>query len=72
MKKAVLLASIVALPILFASCKKDYDCVCTITSAGKTTTSTYVLGRLHKKDAVAACDQKKVGIIGYNATCKLN
>ena len=50
MKKITLLAAVV-IAASFASCKKNYTCVCTYTSAGTTETYTYDLGKIKKKDA---------------------
>jgi hypothetical protein len=55
MKKITLLAAVV-IAASFASCKKDYTCVCTVTSGGVSTNYTYDLGKIKKKDAKSSCD----------------
>ena len=42
------------------SCKKDYTCKCTTTSAGVTSDSTFVVTKTNvtKSDAEAACNKK--------------
>jgi hypothetical protein len=54
MKKVLLVA--VAGMFVLASCKKDYNCECTINFLGTSTTQTTVLKDVKKKDATAACD----------------
>lgn len=55
MKKITLLAAVV-IAASFASCKKNYTCVCTYTSGGTTETYTYDLGKIKKKDAKDNCN----------------
>lgn len=54
MKKITLLA-VAALAISFASCKKDYKCVCTSTTSGITIETT-TTAKSTKKSATAWCD----------------
>jgi len=54
MKKITLLA-VAALAISFASCKKDYKCVCT-TSSGSTTVESTSTAKTSKKSATAWCE----------------
>jgi len=45
------------LPVLFASCKKDFVCTCTSTNAlGGTSTQTYPLTNQSRPDAVENCE----------------
>jgi hypothetical protein len=55
MKKITLLAAVIV-AASFASCKKNYTCVCTDTYNGTTETYTYDLGKIKKKDAKSKCD----------------
>lgn len=56
MKKGMLLVGAVV-AITFASCKKDYSCVCTFKDgAGTSATYTYEMGKVKKKDAKDACN----------------
>jgi hypothetical protein len=51
--------------MIFASCKKDYTCKCTVTISGtangipfsESADSTIALGKMKKKDAKSKCDQ---------------
>jgi hypothetical protein len=69
MKKITLLASVV-IAASFASCKKDYTCVCTYTYAGTTETYTYDLGKIKKKDAKASCDAAGSLWVSAGGTCE--
>ena len=56
MKKGMLLVGAVV-AITFASCKKDYNCVCTYKDGnGASATYTYDMGKVKKKDAKDACN----------------
>lgn len=69
MKKITLLAAVIV-AASFASCKKDYTCVCTFTDAGTTSTYTYDLGKIKKKDAKASCDAAGAAWVTLGASCE--
>jgi len=54
MKKSIFILGVLA-SVVFVSCKKDYTCTCTYTSAGTTLTSTSTINA-KKKDAKEACE----------------
>jgi hypothetical protein len=74
MKKITLLAAVV-IAASFASCKKDYTCVCTTsdTSNGYAASYTFDLGKIKKKDAKANCDAagSTWSSIGYSCEAKV-
>jgi len=55
MKKVILFASVAALALSFASCKKDYTCTCTATAGGISSSASTTLNAT-KKDAKDACE----------------
>ncbi len=65
MKKITLLAAVV-IAASFASCKKDYTCVCTSNSVSYT----YDLGKIKKKDAKASCDAAGASWISIGGSCE--
>ena len=67
MKKITLLAAVIV-AASFASCKKNYTCVCTY--AGTTGTYTYDLGKIKKKDAKSSCDAAGSLWISAGGTCE--
>ncbi|MES2515878.1 MAG: hypothetical protein V4580_17115 [Bacteroidota bacterium] len=69
MKKITLLAAVV-IAASFASCKKDYTCVCTGTNNGVSGSYTYDLGKIKKKDAKASCESAGAAWIAYGYTCE--
>lgn len=69
MKKITLLAAVV-IAASFASCKKNYTCVCTYTYAGTTETYTYDLGKIKKKDAKSSCDAAGSLWVSAGGTCE--
>lgn len=56
----------VALLALFASCKKDYTCECTVDTGGVVTTASGKTGKMSKKDAKAKCNEgdKEYDLLG--------
>ena len=72
MKKITLLAAVV-IAASFASCKKDYTCVCTGTSSVYNSSYTFDLGKIKKKDAKASCDAagSSWSSIGYTCEAKV-
>ena len=74
MKKIILLAAVIS-AATFASCKKDYTCVCAKSNpaSGFSGTYTYDLGKIKKKDAQASCDAagSQWATIGYSCEAKL-
>jgi hypothetical protein len=66
MKKITLLAAVV-IAASFASCKKDYNCVCTASGG---TTTTYDLGKIKKKDAKASCESVGSLWIAAGGSCE--
>lgn len=66
MKKITLLA-VAALAISFASCKKDYKCVCTSTS-GSVTVENTITAKTSKKSATAWCEAAPKNITTVNGT----
>lgn len=73
MKKITLLA-VVAIAASFASCKKDYTCVCTVPSSSSSafagTSYTYDLGKIKKKDAKSSCEAAGSQWINIGGTCE--
>lgn len=55
------IAPILAIAFVAAlvSCKKDYNCKCTVTAQGVSGDTTFSLGKVKKKDAEAKCDAFK-------------
>ena len=72
MKKIVTIAAVALLgTIVLPSCKKDYTCVCTVSSGGTSISNEYSLGKQTKKDAKNACEQKATSSNGVTAKCEL-
>ncbi len=73
MKKITLLAAVV-IAASFASCKKDYTCVCTVPASSSSyyagTSYTYDLGKIKKKDAKASCEAAGATWINLGGTCE--
>ena len=67
MKKVLLIAAVAGLSMV--SCKKDYTCTCTVTDNGQTTTYTYQLKDVKKKDAKASCNNAGAAWISIGGTC---
>ncbi|MES2762169.1 MAG: hypothetical protein V4677_08180, partial [Bacteroidota bacterium] len=60
--------------IFFASCKKDYTCVCTVPSNSSSAYAgmsyTYDLGKIKKKDAKNSCEAAGSQWITLGGTCE--
>ena len=71
MKKITLLAAVV-IAASFASCKKNYTCVCTGTQSGSTASYsyTYDLGKIKKKDAKSTCNSVGASWVTIGGTCE--
>lgn len=69
MKKITLLAAVV-IAASFASCKKDYTCVCTGTSSVYNSSYTFDLGKIKKKDAKSSCDAAGASWSSIGYTCE--
>jgi hypothetical protein len=73
MKKITLLA-VAALAMTFASCKKDYTCECTSTTAGISATASTTINETKKK-ATDACEKGTTSttVLGITSstTCKI-
>lgn len=69
MKKITLLAAVIV-AASFASCKKNYTCVCTGTSSGLSASYTYDLGKIKKSDAKSSCDAAGSVWITAGYTCE--
>ncbi|MES2133573.1 MAG: hypothetical protein V4506_14585 [Bacteroidota bacterium] len=74
MKKITLLAAVIV-AASFASCKKNYTCVCTTnnSSNGFAASYTFDLGKIKKGDAKSACDAagSSWSSIGYTCESKV-
>ena len=72
MKKSLFLAAVASL--FFASCKKDYTCTCTTTSAGVSATASTTI-KDTKKNAKDACEagntSSTVGGITTSINCEI-
>ena len=64
--KKISLFAVVLIATSFASCKKNWNCVCTNNSNG--TTETYVSAKLSKKDAKTWCETGNSS--GYSCAIK--
>ncbi len=64
----ILLAAIAFFAI---SCKKDYTCTCTLTSAGSTVSNSTVINGT-KKDAKETCENGSSNTLGIVTTCSIN
>ncbi len=70
MKKITLLAAVVVAST-FASCKKNYTCVCTGSQTGSGSyTYTYDLGKIKKKDAKSTCNSVGASWVTIGGTCE--
>lgn len=74
MKKITLLAAVVV-AVSFASCKKNYSCVCSVPASNTTspfagTSITYDLGKIKKKDAKSSCEAAGSSWISVGGTCE--
>lgn len=68
MKKLVLsIAALALVATTLTSCKKDYDCVCTLGSD----TETFKLKDVKKKDADAACNSVGTFYTLAGGTCSI-
>lgn len=56
--------------VFFTSCKKDYTCVCTVSSSGINTSAETTLKNTSKKDAKKACEMS-TQTAGVTTTCEL-
>lgn len=87
MKKVILSAAAILVAFSFTSCKKEYDCSCKWSydlkyDDGTSTfefsdsgTKSYPLGKIKKKDAESACDDKAALVKsaeGLNYTAQQN
>ena len=70
--KKVLLFAVVLGAVSFTSCKKDYDCTCTVTNSGTVLSSnTVTLENVSKSDAEDACSSSVT--VGTSTTaCELD
>ncbi len=72
MKKLIPIVAAGLLAVVFASCTKEYTCVCTLTSGTSSlTTQTYDLGKKTRSDAKAECDRKEGAVLGLVYSCEL-
>jgi len=69
MKKVLLVAAVASLSMV--SCKKDYTCECTVSTAGNSVTSTTVINDT-KKNATDACEagSSSTTVLGITSTSK--
>lgn len=58
---------------MFSSCKKDWTCECTTTDSagGATSTISYTLNDVTKKDAQSACDVYSITVGTITYACDL-
>lgn len=71
MKKLIITAAILGVATLFTSCKKDYTCECTMDAGGASTSLTYEMKDVSKKDAKDACKNHETGMAGVTLKCDL-
>ncbi len=74
MKKMPPIAAVAALAMMFASCKKDYTCTCTITTPGATAeTIALPVLKTTKSKAKDVCNaaQTTYTTAGSTASCKI-
>ncbi|MBU0489444.1 MAG: hypothetical protein KKA07_02510 [Bacteroidetes bacterium] len=71
MKKiAFVLGTAFIAAIALSSCKKDWTCECSLTSAGTTLTTSSTINAT-KKDAQEACDALEITVNGVGYVCEL-
>ncbi len=71
--KNLMLAGALGLMVFgFSSCKKDYDCKCSVTVLGFTADTTISVGKLSKTDAEDQCSAKatELGISQFGGSCE--
>ena len=70
MKKIIMVAVAAIGMTLFASCKKDHTCTCSVTMAGMTQEVSQTLPKTSKSEAKKACDSYKAttAMAGVGAT----
>ena len=68
MKKVIL--SLVVVAALATSCKKDYNCVCTVTSGGARVSATTVIHDTKSK-AKTACTADQTTVGGVTSSCAI-
>ena len=66
MKKIFAAVAIVA---LFASCKKDYTCTCSVAGVVSSTANLNGLSKSEADDAKASCEAGSASVLGVSTTC---
>lgn len=73
MKRSVPFFAVIMLSMMSASCKKDYNCTCTVTDPGSDPeTITFSIPKTTKTKATNKCKEAETTLsIGSTAACKI-